>query len=114
MGFTRPCPDHDLLQLARLVGIPLSADEENVLRTLSRYIKDLGRYPLPKRADQIELTSWRAPEDDDVLERLQAALQKRCREQHHSRRAPCLRIVAGSVRDILTAGPPFHGCQPFS
>ena len=72
--------DHDLPQLARAVGLSLSADQQHVLGMLSHYITVVGRYPLPKRADKIRLIKWRVPQDSDVLARLQAELQRRVRE----------------------------------
>jgi hypothetical protein len=42
--------DHDLLALARAVGVTLSAKEKAVIDRLSYWVKTAGRYPVPVRA----------------------------------------------------------------
>jgi hypothetical protein len=48
--------NHDLVQLASAIRFELGSLEQDVLRRLSHFIQYGGRYPIPKRADELKLT----------------------------------------------------------
>lgn len=73
--------DHDLLQLAAVVGLKLDKTEKDVLKRLSKIMTSNGRYPIPKnwKAGRIQEWHggnigppgfWRHPSDDQVLSRV--------------------------------------------
>lgn len=45
---------HDLVALARAANLPTSKDENNILKILSEYVIWDGRYPIPKRPEQLK------------------------------------------------------------
>jgi hypothetical protein len=76
--------DHQLRQLAELVTpfcqIRLTAPELNVLDRLSHFVRFAGRYPVPRRAEEMgpvpsytgrrQVPSWFSSDDFDVTKRL--------------------------------------------
>jgi len=44
---------HDLLKLFKKIRFSLSPDEEKVVLVVKEYVMWAGRYPIPKKADQI-------------------------------------------------------------
>ena len=46
-------PHHDLLKLFKKIRFSLSPDEEKVVLVVKEYVMWAGRYPIPKKADQI-------------------------------------------------------------
>ena len=84
--------DHDLVQLAGVLELTLSDLEKDVLRRLSHFIEYGGRYPVPKNAERLQLTTsprggrgsattWATPSDqllfDVVVTRLEQLLDER-------------------------------------
>jgi hypothetical protein len=44
----KPIKTHKLVDLAQLCNLPLSSDQENMLKKLTSYIEWAGRYPVPE------------------------------------------------------------------
>jgi hypothetical protein len=83
---------HDLVQLAGALKLILSDLEKDTLRRLSHFIEYGGRYPVPKNAEKLQLTSapaggraaattWSTPTDyvhfEAVVSRLDQLLDER-------------------------------------
>ena len=77
---------HDLIGLAQAVGQPLTTEQAHVLKMLTVYLTRVGRYPIPRRASQLNAMRWRAPDDTTTLERLVADLSAQLRAPARSRR----------------------------
>jgi hypothetical protein len=71
--------DHDLVGLANVVRQPLTSDQRHVLELLSVYITTVGRYPIPKHAEQLRIVRWRVPQDTATLDALVADLSAQLR-----------------------------------
>jgi hypothetical protein len=73
-GKFKPIPgvktQHDLHELARTVGVSITAEEFSVLKRLSVYITTVGRYPIPNNQGKPARVLWRYPTDDDTLRSL--------------------------------------------
>ncbi|MBZ5558983.1 MAG: hypothetical protein LAO77_17050 [Acidobacteriia bacterium] len=80
-------PSHDLPKLAELVPIEMSAHETDLLRRLSHFIRYGGRYPIPKRAQELRLlespqggfsaaTTWTTPSDQSLFNALVEKLER--------------------------------------
>jgi len=48
------CRDHDLVQLSGAVCFSPTKTESDVLQRLSKFVKFAGRYPVPKRPDEMQ------------------------------------------------------------
>lgn len=46
--------DHELVQLSRAVGFSLTKTETDVLQRLSKFVRFAGRYPVAKKADEMQ------------------------------------------------------------
>lgn len=49
----RPLKSHDIAELARLAGVGLNAEEEDIVDRLSVYAVWAGRYPSPRNRDEL-------------------------------------------------------------
>ncbi len=78
---------HDLVQLADVLGLQFTAIQRNLLVRLSAYIEYLGRYPIPKRAEQFSTTTlrvlvdavgtyWSIPDDDATFDTIITIINK--------------------------------------
>ncbi len=59
---------HDLLQLAKVVGLTIDVEQKGLLERLSVFTKTVGRYPIPTRQDDEYGAWWMSPTDDQRLE----------------------------------------------
>jgi hypothetical protein len=70
--------DHDLVQLAHVIGFKLTTLERDTARRLSCFIEYGGRYPIPRTAEKLMLirsptggaaqsTHWMTPSDNELF-----------------------------------------------
>jgi len=77
--------EHDLVQLAGELRLPITVPQRQLLARLSRYVQYAGRYPIPKKAEHLHLGStalandgraeWKCLQDDVTFDEIMVIVQ---------------------------------------
>ena len=68
---------HDLRQLAKVVGLTTDGEQNGLLDRLSVFTKTVGRYPIPTSQHNKSGAWWTSPTDDQMLDDLVTELRNK-------------------------------------